>query len=460
MITETSFQSNSSKSKGGAAFVKGLLTLTGSTFTNNTVDSAGAGNASGGGVHTESPATVTGSTFTGNQAKCTGCSFLNGGGLSIALPVADQSAITVTDSTFEGNNGWFGGGLSAGYGTLNISRCTFRNNHAGYGAGLEAYILNGDHLLFQNNSAVNKGGGVSARGAAVTNSRFISNSAGGGGGISAANGNLTVTNVLLAQNSASSLGGAALLIENLPATVFYATIAQPSRGNGSGIKVSAGATLTLKNSILADCATGLEVSGGNATQDYNLFFNNGSNSAVTNGGTITTGGHSLTGLDPRLADPTGGDYHLTTQSPAIGAGTDLGITTDLDDRLRLNGRFDIGAYQFWTLPTVSTDSATNITTNSAALNGTVNANDGSTTVTFQYGLTTSYGATVTADQSPVTGSSNTPVSKAIAGLTPSTSYHCRVVGVNSAGTTYGNDLTFTTGFQIDSYYLYLPMILR
>jgi len=49
------------------------------------------------------------------------------------------------------------------------------------------------------------------------------------------------------------------------------------------------------------------------------------------------------------------------------------------------------------------------------LNGTVNANGDSTTVTFEYGLTTSYGNTVTAAQSPVTGATPTAVSKAITG---------------------------------------------
>jgi hypothetical protein len=78
------------------------------------------------------------------------------------------------------------------------------------------------------------------------------------------------------------------------------------------------------------------------------------------------------------------------------------------------------------------------------LNGTVNANSTSTTVTFEYGLTAGYGTTVTADQSPVSGASNTFVSKAISGLTPSTTYHFRVVAVNASGTTYGADLTVTT----------------
>ena len=96
-------------------------------------------------------------------------------------------------------------------------------------------------------------------------------------------------------------------------------------------------------------------------------------------------------------------------------------------------------------PTVTTNGATAVTTTGATLNGTVNANNSSTTVTFQYGTSTGYGTTVTADQSPVTGTANTAVSKAITGLTPNTTYHYRVVGQNVNGTTYGADMTFYTG---------------
>jgi LPXTG-site transpeptidase (sortase) family protein len=97
-----------------------------------------------------------------------------------------------------------------------------------------------------------------------------------------------------------------------------------------------------------------------------------------------------------------------------------------------------------TAPTVTTNPATGVTTTGATLNGTVNANNSSTTVTFQYGLTNAYGSTVTATQSPVIGNTNTAVSAAITGLTPNTLYHYRVVGVNTGGTTNGLDGTFTT----------------
>ena len=98
-------------------------------------------------------------------------------------------------------------------------------------------------------------------------------------------------------------------------------------------------------------------------------------------------------------------------------------------------------------PTASTNAATSITTSSVQLNGTINPNYAETTVTFEYGLTTSYGSTITADQSPVTGSTNTSVSKLVTGLSAGTTYHFRVKGVNSEGTTYGADQNFTTSTQ-------------
>ncbi len=355
-ISAATFQTNSSKNNGGAVLAKGTLNLSDSTLSGNTVDSGGTGDAYGGGIYTESPATVTRSTFTGNQAKCTGCSGSRGGGLLISLASGDLSVSTVTDSTFDGNDGWFGGGFLASYGTLNISRCVFKNNTGGYGAGLYAFVVNGDRLLFQSNTAVNKGGGTEVSGGTITNSRFLSNNAGGGGGISGVSGylsitgNLIITNVLLAGNSAANsfLGGGGILVEYLPATVFNTTIARPSRGNGSGITVSNGATLTVKNTIAANYATGIDVNGGTLTEDYNLFFDNGSNTAASNGGTVSSGVHSLIGQNPLLVNPGGGDYHLKVSSPCINKGTSSGApSADLDGAKRPQGAgYDIGAYEY------------------------------------------------------------------------------------------------------------------
>jgi hypothetical protein len=112
--------------------------------------------------------------------------------------------------------------------------------------------------------------------------------------------------------------------------------------------------------------------------------------------------------------------------------------------LNPNQGYGTGNYLDPAPPTVLTNSATGISSISATLNGTVNANNSSTTVTFQYGLTSSYDNSVTASESPVTGLSDTGVSSTISGLIPNTNYHFRVAGFSSAGTSYGSDITFTT----------------
>ena len=95
-------------------------------------------------------------------------------------------------------------------------------------------------------------------------------------------------------------------------------------------------------------------------------------------------------------------------------------------------------------PTATTGAATGITMTGATLNGTVNANGFSTTVYFEYGLDTSYGSTWPADQSPVTGSTDTAVTATLAELSAYTTYHYRLVATNTNGTTNGADMTFTT----------------
>ena len=95
-------------------------------------------------------------------------------------------------------------------------------------------------------------------------------------------------------------------------------------------------------------------------------------------------------------------------------------------------------------PKVTTGAATNITSISATLNGTVNANGLYTTAWFQYGKTSGAYTSGTSDNVSVSGSSNTPVSSSISGLSASTTYYYRLVAQNSAGTTYGSEGSFTT----------------
>lgn len=140
-----------------------------------------------------------------------------------------------------------------------------------------------------------------------------------------------------------------------------------------------------------------------------------------------------------ISSISGSSTYFAFQYTSSGTGAGSSTLWQIDDFL-VTGDSAAAA----SAPTATTNSAGSVTNNGAVLNGTVTANNASTTVTFKYGETTSYGSTATADESPVTGNTATSVSAAISGLSSETTYHYRVKAVNSEGTSYGSDETFTT----------------
>ena len=103
--------------------------------------------------------------------------------------------------------------------------------------------------------------------------------------------------------------------------------------------------------------------------------------------------------------------------------------------------------QFTTLfpPDAITLAAVGVTKTNATLTGTVNPRGATTTWQFEYGPDTSYGsfAPVLAG---TTGTGNSPesVSTTLTSLPAGSTWHYRLVATSSAGTDYGDDLTFTT----------------
>lgn len=104
----------------------------------------------------------------------------------------------------------------------------------------------------------------------------------------------------------------------------------------------------------------------------------------------------------------------------------------------------IASFKFGNNPTVVTLDATAVTSSTATLNGTINPNGLSSTYHFEWGTSTSYG-TSTPTLSAGSGTSNVSVNAPLTGLTAGTTYHFKLVGVNSDGTTNGSDKTFTPG---------------
>lgn len=94
------------------------------------------------------------------------------------------------------------------------------------------------------------------------------------------------------------------------------------------------------------------------------------------------------------------------------------------------------------IPTLTTAAASSVSDTSTTLNGSIDTLGGenATDRGFEWGLTNAYGTTTTEPGSHSAGSFTSSLSS----LTCATPYHFRAYAVNSAGTGYGSDQTFTT----------------
>jgi uncharacterized protein (TIGR02145 family) len=189
---------------------------------------------------------------------------------------------------------------------------------------------------------------------------------------------------------------------------------------------SSAATLVTNTSATLNGSVNANGSSTTVTFEYGTTFVYGSTINTTPGTvtgiTPTTVSGALTGLIP------GQLYHFRVKAVSAGG-------TVYSDDLTFNTTQP---------PTATTQDATNFTQTTVTLNGQVNANGLASVITFEYGLTTGYGSSVSGLPDNATGSVNTPTKADITGLTQNTTYHFRIKAVSSAGATYGADLTFST----------------
>jgi hypothetical protein len=97
-------------------------------------------------------------------------------------------------------------------------------------------------------------------------------------------------------------------------------------------------------------------------------------------------------------------------------------------------------------PTIVSTSVSAVTTKAALLEASINPEGEATTYRFEYGPTdcSSSSCASTTGGNVGAGSSAAKVTKEIAGLSPGTTYHFRVLASNASGTTPGPDRSFTT----------------
>ncbi|MGD8781542.1 MAG: choice-of-anchor Q domain-containing protein [Ignavibacteria bacterium] len=232
---------------------------------------------------------------------------------------ADQSTLTITNSTISGNSGYHGGGIYASSNTTDIENSTIYNNTA-------------------DNSVSTYGGGINLTGgtATIMNCTICDNSSGasnGGGGLEVDGNSLTIQNTIIANNTANASDQD---VENYGGTIT---------DNGYNIvEVSSGQTWN---------ATG-DISGSQAD-----LFGTGVSSTPSLAENNTTNG------TPTLKTISG--------SVAIDAGSSSNGAPTTDQRgASRNGTTDIGAYEYWddagSLPVELTTFTALISDNSVELN--------------------------------------------------------------------------------------------
>lgn len=159
------------------------------------------------------------------------------------------------------------------------------------------------------------------------------------------------------------LMGEAAYYHNISDLVFVNNIF--AHGDAWGLCVMEIQNVTAVHNVFADIQYhGMGFRDGATGKVWNnIFYNAGSNYWAAEGGSVE-GSHNilystdgliaaedfpddLVNIDPLFIAPAADDYHLQPGSPAIDAGLNVGVTTDLEGNPRPHGSgYDIGAYEF------------------------------------------------------------------------------------------------------------------
>lgn len=179
-------------------------------------------------------------------------------------------------------------------------------------------------------------------------------------------------------------------------------------------------------------------------------------------GTVNPDGTEVTSCEFEWGSEAGVLPHTATCSPAPGSGsTPVAVSAEASllpghtYYYRLAAGNSEGSNHgseehFSTPPAVdalSTGPAEDVTGNGAKLTGSLSPDGADAHYYFQYGTSTFYGSTSPAPPGTDAGTASASVhaETTLTGLAGNTTYHYRLVGVNSFGTTYGQDETFQTG---------------
>ncbi len=282
------------------------------------------------------------------------------------LSADDNADISVQGIVFQNGNGLgtSGGGLvvDTNDADINIDSCQFLDNQADVDGGGLSLDANDDGAIVVNSNL-------------FLRNDSVSDGVGGGVNAQSFNGTITLTNNILAENTAPFNGGgafvsgdaASLIVTNN--TLFNNQTGDDGNGGGIYLQVDdSSVTLNIYNNIVYGNTAGVNGDGddiftceegatvGLFNNDFLEYVSGGLAGTCGGGPTINQGANI--GVDPVFVDSATDDFHLQSTSPAIDTG-DLnppdGLPTpDFDGVTRPQGPLpDMGALEFQAIPTPS-----------------------------------------------------------------------------------------------------------
>ena len=325
-VENCEFTSNQG-SNGGGVYIetfRGMITLSGNSFSNNSASSNGGGAYLSAGAGSTN---LNGNTFSNNSSSWNGGgAFISGGGIS---------SHTLQNNIFDTNSAnTDGGGLYIRGGQITLTGNTFKNNTSSNSNGGGVYIPPdySSTITFSNNI-------------------FMSNSGYMGGGIYIGRNYVStviLTNNTLYNNTATMNGGGVYIFAMLDGITsrLYNNIIWGNMANGGG---NDGDDLFI-NSDGDNNGTGATVELFN----NNLGANSDLNTASSEDLVITvtnnyTHGNNITS-NPMFVNAGGGDLHIQPASPCVDAGDNNAPalpSVDMDGEIRIiGGVVDIGADEY------------------------------------------------------------------------------------------------------------------
>ncbi len=347
-ILTNTITSNTAFLDGGGVYMDyGNAVINGNTINNN------LSRRWAGGLAIRGNASLSGNIISGNIAVAPGGVWLAGNDICFNNSVVGNTATAIADSY----GGSYGGGglLVTGFSYIVSNTISHNSIQYGYGGGVSldgtpGSILTGNIIMA--NTAL-RGGGLhldNNSNATFYGNTIKANTAQDGAGSYLIFSYGTFINTLIADNQGTG-NGSAVYASSSSLHLAHTTIAHNAGSNAIYADINSDrggptifSSLSLINTILVSHTVGIAATAGNTVTLNATVWANGVDWAGS--GTVVTGTINYH-ADPLFVDPVHGNYHLSAGSPAIDAGVNVNVYTDLDGDFRPQGcGYDIGADEF------------------------------------------------------------------------------------------------------------------